>query len=182
MHSASQVGYAWNNALLYVKGGGAVTSNNYRIFDIPSGLLTDTASDTRFGGVVGVGFEYAITPGWSVGFEYDHLFMGSRNVNFNSFGAFDGTERHQPECRHVHRSLQLQVRRAGGRALLISRLIGLRDVQKPRPRPGLFFEAPWLAGKGVPVGLRTIRRRPWGPPTDGPSQPLRWRAAGAASN
>ncbi|MGO8910477.1 MAG: outer membrane protein [Bradyrhizobium sp.] len=92
MHSASQVGYAWNNALLYVKGGGAVTSNNYRIFDIPSGLLTDTASDTRFGGVVGVGFEYAITPGWSVGFEYDHLFMGSRNVNFNSFGAFDGTE------------------------------------------------------------------------------------------
>ena len=25
-----QVGYAWNNALLYVKGGAAVTSNSYR--------------------------------------------------------------------------------------------------------------------------------------------------------
>jgi outer membrane immunogenic protein len=88
-----QVGYAWNNALLYVKGGGAFTDDRYRIFDIPSGNLTDTASETRFGGAVGVGFEYAITPGWSVAFEYDHLFMGSRDVNFTAFGgAFDGSD------------------------------------------------------------------------------------------
>jgi len=52
-----QVGYAWNNALVYLKGGGAVTGDKYRIFDVPSGALTDTANETRWGGVVGVGFE-----------------------------------------------------------------------------------------------------------------------------
>jgi len=90
----AQVGYAWNNALVYVKGGAAVTSDKYRIFDIPSGLLNDTASETRWGGVVGVGFEYGIAPNWSVAFEYDHVFMGSRDVSFVDFtGAFDGFDR-----------------------------------------------------------------------------------------
>jgi outer membrane immunogenic protein len=88
-----QVGYAWNNALVYLKGGAAVTSDKYRIFDVPSGALTDTANETRWGGVVGVGFEYGITPNWSVGFEYDHMFMGSRDVSFTTpTGAFDGTD------------------------------------------------------------------------------------------
>ena len=88
-----QVGYTWNNTLVYVKGGAAVTSDKYRIFDVPSGALTDTANETRWGGVVGVGFEYGIAPNWSVGFEYDHMFMGSRDVSFTTpLGAFDGTD------------------------------------------------------------------------------------------
>jgi outer membrane immunogenic protein len=88
-----QVGYAWNNALFYVKGGGAVTADKYRVFAISTNLLTDTASETRWGGVVGVGFEYGFSPNWSVAFEYDHLFMGSRDVSFTSVGgAFDGTD------------------------------------------------------------------------------------------
>jgi outer membrane immunogenic protein len=81
-----QIGYAWNNALFYVKGGAAVTDNQYRIFDIPSGSLIDTANETRWGGTVGVGFEYVIAPNVSVAFEYDHMFMGSHNVNF-TFGS-----------------------------------------------------------------------------------------------
>src|ERR1700682_4071132 len=53
-----QVGYAANNVLLYVKGGAAVTSDKYRTFDIlPANLLLDTASETRWGGVVGAGVE-----------------------------------------------------------------------------------------------------------------------------
>lgn len=89
-----QVGYAWNNTLVYVKGGAAVTSDRYRIFDIPSGLLTDTSNETRWGGAIGVGFEYGIAPNWSLAFEYDHLFMGTRDVSFTTFGgAFDGTDR-----------------------------------------------------------------------------------------
>jgi outer membrane immunogenic protein len=88
-----QVGYAWNNALLYVKGGAAVTSDKYRIFDIPSGLLTDTSSETRWGGVVGVGLEYGFTPNWSFAVEYDHLFMGSHDVSFTAVGGgFSGTD------------------------------------------------------------------------------------------
>ena len=43
--------------------------------------------------MVGVGFEYGITPNWSVGFEYDHMFMGSRDVSFTAFdGTFSGTD------------------------------------------------------------------------------------------
>jgi len=88
-----QVGYAWNNALLYVKGGAAVTSDTYHILDVPTGALTDTASETRWGGVVGVGLEYGFAPNWSLGVEYDHLFMGSRDVSFTTLGgAFDGTD------------------------------------------------------------------------------------------
>jgi len=88
-----QVGYAWNNALFYVKGGAAVTADKYRIFDVPTGILTDTANETRWGGVIGVGFEYGIAPNLSVAFEYDHMFMGSRNVSFTTFGGvFDGSD------------------------------------------------------------------------------------------
>ena len=76
-----------------MKVGAAVTSDKYRIFDIPSGALTDTANETRWGGVIGVGFEYGIGPNWSVGFEYDHMFMGSRDVSFTTLAwAFDGTD------------------------------------------------------------------------------------------
>jgi outer membrane immunogenic protein len=89
-----QVGYAWNNALVYVKGGAAVTDDRYDIFFIPTGLLTDTARETRWGGTVGIGLEYGFAPNWSVGFEYDHLFMGTRDVTFHTLGGvFDGIDR-----------------------------------------------------------------------------------------
>jgi outer membrane immunogenic protein len=88
-----QVGYAWNNALFYVKGGAANTRDNYRIFDIPSGFLTDTAGENRWGAVLGVGFEYGFAANWSVAFEYDHMFMGSRDVLFTTVnGVLDGAD------------------------------------------------------------------------------------------
>jgi len=86
-----QVGYAWNNVLAYVKGGAAVTSDKYNGF--LAGVTFDSASETRWGGVAGVGIEVGFAPGWSVAVEYDHLFMGDRNVSFNSFGVFDRTDR-----------------------------------------------------------------------------------------
>lgn len=74
-----QIGYAWNNALFYVKGGAAVTDNQFNVFDV--GLI-DSASETRWGAVLGVGFEYAFAGNWSFGLEYDHMFMGGNNVIF----------------------------------------------------------------------------------------------------
>ncbi|CAN5526831.1 outer membrane beta-barrel protein [soil metagenome] len=79
-----QIGYAWNNALLYVKGGAAVTADKYNYFLTGATVNSGTASETRWGATVGVGLEYGFTPNWSVGVEYDHLFMGSRNVTFTS--------------------------------------------------------------------------------------------------
>ena len=84
-----QIGYAWNQALLYVKGGAAVTSNRFSILDnLNFGAELASASSTRWGGVVGVGFEYGFTPNWSVGLEYDHLFMGDANNSFTGLPGF----------------------------------------------------------------------------------------------
>jgi outer membrane immunogenic protein len=89
-----QIGWAFNNALLYVKGGAAVTDNRYRTFDAVGALAGTTSDDTRWGGVVGVGLEYGFAPNWSVGIEYDHLFMQDRTSTFTTpAGAFFSNER-----------------------------------------------------------------------------------------
>jgi outer membrane immunogenic protein len=81
-----QIGWAWNAALLYVKGGAAVTSNHFDIFDTVTGAGLASAGSTRWGGTVGVGFEYGFAPNWSIGAEYNHLWMGDAN---NSFTGVD---------------------------------------------------------------------------------------------
>ena len=77
-----QIGWAWNTALFYVKGGGAVTSNRFSILDL-AGFELASASSTRWGGTVGVGWEWGFAPNWSAGIEYDHLFMGDANNSFS---------------------------------------------------------------------------------------------------
>jgi outer membrane immunogenic protein len=78
-----QIGWAWNTALFYVKGGFAVTSNRFSILDTPTGAEFASASSTRWGGTVGVGWEWGFAPNWSAGIEYDHLFMGDANNSFS---------------------------------------------------------------------------------------------------
>jgi len=88
-----QVGWAWNNVLGYVKGGAAVVADRYRTFTA-AGVLADSANDTRWGGTVGAGFEVGFSPNWSVGLEYDHIFLGSHNVSaVTPAGAFSATDR-----------------------------------------------------------------------------------------
>ena len=89
-----RVGYAWDAALLYVKGGGAWVRDRYDSRLTATGALVDNATETRSGWVIGVGFEYGFTPNWSVGVEYDHFDFGSRNVNFfTPAGVFNANER-----------------------------------------------------------------------------------------
>jgi outer membrane immunogenic protein len=76
-----QIGWAINNVLLYVKGGGAVTDNRYNTYVTPTGALAGTSSDSRWGGAVGGGIEYGFAPSWSAAIEYDHLFMGTNSYN-----------------------------------------------------------------------------------------------------
>jgi outer membrane immunogenic protein len=89
-----QVGYAWNNALLYVKGGGAVTSDRYDVWTTAGNVLAANAgSDNRWGGTVGAGVEFGFAPNWSAGVEYDHLFMGTHTATFNTpAGVFFGAD------------------------------------------------------------------------------------------
>ncbi len=78
-----QIGYAWNNALLYVKGGAAVTDTKYEGLIAGTGTVFDASGyNTRWGGTVGAGLEFGFAPNWSVGFEYDHIFMGKQNYGF----------------------------------------------------------------------------------------------------
>lgn len=96
-----QIGYSFGPLLWYVKGGAAVTDNKYdgalnltiapRIVNAGGFALsaTDTASRVKFGEVVGTGLEWMFAPGWSLGAEYNHLFMGTTNTGFalTSFGT-----------------------------------------------------------------------------------------------
>ena len=82
-----QIGWAaWNAALFYIKGGAAVTDSRFTVSDNLTGIGLVTASATRWGGTLGVGFEYGFAPNWSFGVEYDHLWMGNAN---NSFSVAD---------------------------------------------------------------------------------------------
>ena len=58
-----------NNALLYVKGGAAVTCRSLPALATATGMSRslNNVDDTRWGGVVGVGLEYGFAPNWSAG-------------------------------------------------------------------------------------------------------------------
>jgi outer membrane immunogenic protein len=100
-----QVGYAWNSFLLYVKGGAAVVHDKYDSYltaplgPLPVGFVSDRGSETRWGGAVGIGGEYAFAPNWSVALEYDHLFMGTNSVRMTYDPAFIAQLNHDERIR-----------------------------------------------------------------------------------
>ena len=77
-----QVGYAWNNVLVYAKGGAAVVGVKNEVFSTATGGLLASNSDTRWGGTVGAGLEVGFAPNWSVGVEYNHIFLSDKDVTF----------------------------------------------------------------------------------------------------
>ena len=77
-----QVGYAWNNVLVYAKGGAAVVGDKYDVFSTATGANLGSASSTRWGGTVGAGLEVGFAPNWSVGVEYNHIFLGGQDITF----------------------------------------------------------------------------------------------------
>jgi outer membrane immunogenic protein len=76
-----RVGYAWNNWLLYAKGGAAWASDRYSISDVLAAYDFEGA-ENRFGWTAGAGVEWAFSDIWSVRLEYDYYGFGTRTVNF----------------------------------------------------------------------------------------------------
>lgn len=72
-----QIGYAANEVLFYAKGGAAVGSQDFGLYNTLTGTGLVYASRTRWGGVVGAGIEYGFTPNWTLGLEYDYLWRVS---------------------------------------------------------------------------------------------------------
>jgi len=93
--ATARLGYAWDNFLLYTKGGIAVARNTYGLFDtnvstfnfccISSTTSTTalTGSDTRTGLTVGVGAEWAFWKNWSATAEYDYADLGNGPVKMS---------------------------------------------------------------------------------------------------
>jgi outer membrane immunogenic protein len=69
-----RVGYAFNQFLLYAKGGAAFASARVIVH------LADTSSTTQVGWTVGGGVEYAINSNWSARIEYDFVDLPSRDM------------------------------------------------------------------------------------------------------
>jgi outer membrane immunogenic protein len=71
--------------LMYVKGGAAWAGDRYTFgnsITTPGGTfaLNASASDTRTGGLMGMGLEYAFMPHWSAKIEYDYIDFGTATV------------------------------------------------------------------------------------------------------
>lgn len=81
---AGQLGYAWNAALVYLKGGVAVTESRFDVLTAPRGVGVAGATATRWGPTVGAGLEYGFAPNWSAGVEYNHIFVSNSNNFFST--------------------------------------------------------------------------------------------------
>jgi outer membrane immunogenic protein len=78
-----QVGYAWNNALIYVKGGAAVTDTRYdTIANATNAVVGSAGYNTNWGATAGAGLEYGFAPNWSAAVEYDHIFQSTGTFRF----------------------------------------------------------------------------------------------------
>jgi len=77
----ARIGYAWNDWLLYAKGGAAWTGNRYSASDA-AGLFAFAGLETRLGWTAGAGIEWALSRNWSVKLEYDYYGFGTRSVTF----------------------------------------------------------------------------------------------------
>jgi outer membrane immunogenic protein len=92
--ATGRVGYAFDAALLYVKGGGAWVSDKYDNFTTVSGAANASASETRNGWTIGGGIEWGFAQNWSVAVEYAHYDFGRNGVAFvTPAGIPAGTER-----------------------------------------------------------------------------------------
>ncbi len=79
-----RIGYAWDNWLLYGKGGAAwMNASNSASVNV-AGVVTTfpEVTDTRGGWTLGVGIEQAIWNSWSWKLEYDYMAFGTRRYSF----------------------------------------------------------------------------------------------------
>lgn len=77
-----QMGYTVNGLLLYGKAGAGVAHAKYETF-FPGGVpVFNSVERTRWGYTLGIGMEWAFAENWSVGGEYNHVFLGHHTADF----------------------------------------------------------------------------------------------------
>ncbi len=75
-----RIGYAFDRAHLFAKGGLAFGKVESSAHDTNSGISVSDSS-TRTGWTVGAGVEYAVTDNVLLGLEYNYTDLGSYNIN-----------------------------------------------------------------------------------------------------
>lgn len=75
-----RIGFAWDRALVYAKGGGVWVWEDYPVGI--GGAAPFTLSHDRSGWTIGGGFEYAFWNTWSAKIEYNYLDLGTDRLNF----------------------------------------------------------------------------------------------------
>lgn len=106
-----RVGHAFNNWLLYVKGGGAwarAGNNSNSVNPALGNLLlnTSTASSNRSGWTVGLGAEWGFWQNWSARIEYDYMDFGTTTVS-DSVTYFNGAAGLNPLLRNVNMNVSV---------------------------------------------------------------------------
>ena len=81
--ATGRIGFAVDRVLFYAKGGGAWAGEKHHWNGT---FVTNEASETRFGWLVGGGIEYAFSGNWSGKVEYNYIGFGSDNVTHNEIG------------------------------------------------------------------------------------------------
>jgi outer membrane immunogenic protein len=67
-----RAGLAFNNNLIYVKGGYAGVNNRLSVSDIVPTVGSGSSTQWHNGWTIGAGWEYGFTPNWIVGLEYNY--------------------------------------------------------------------------------------------------------------
>lgn len=88
-----RVGYAFNNWLLYGKGGWAwARGASDGVISTPLGPVGELSSKSdKDGWVAGAGIEWGFAPNWSAKIEYEHIDLGSKTVQVNTTGLGPAT-------------------------------------------------------------------------------------------
>src|SRR5215469_18655455 len=87
-----RIGYAFDNVLLYARGGAALAGDKFEVSSAFTGLPYDFRGlDNRFGWVVGGGVDWAFSHHWSTFLEYDYYGFGRGNIAmFDGINGFSG--------------------------------------------------------------------------------------------
>ena len=76
-----RLGYAFDNVLLYAKGGVAMAADRYDVTGSFAGTpFGFVGLENRFGWTAGGGVEWAFSPHWSASVEYDYYQFGHRVI------------------------------------------------------------------------------------------------------
>ncbi|HXI05968.1 MAG: outer membrane protein [Bradyrhizobium sp.] len=82
-----RAGVAFNNSLLYVKGGWAGVNNRLSVIDTVPATGSGGQTVWHNGWTVGAGWEYGLTANWIIGVEYNYAQFETKSYQLNNTQA-----------------------------------------------------------------------------------------------